>query len=199
MIYILVFLIVVFLPILGFFIYLTLTEYSPDKVEDSIIYKKSKDQDSTNYFSVSTFNIGHCVLDYKRHSDSNKIKTSNNISREKTFDNLISITSLIKDLDSDFVLLQEVDHDSGRSDKTNQIEHIISESIDYNSSFAYNFNTKYVPFPLNNPVGGTHSGLLTLSKYRFSFSKRYQLDGQEKYPRSMFYLKRCMMVNEYDV
>ena len=149
--------------------------------------------------SVTTYNIGYCGMDKSQRKTSNGIKLSKHFKREKSFDNLISITNTIKELDSDFYMLQEVDKDSSRSMKTNQIEHFTSDLINYNSSFAYNYNAKYVPFPLNNPVGGTHSGLLNLSKYKFSKSERYQLDGQEKYPKSIFYLKRCMLINEYEV
>lgn len=199
MIYLGVFLFVLVVPATVFFLYLTITEYKPKKIEESITYKSSRNKELNTEYTISTYNIGHCMMDERRLIDSNKLKRSSQISREKTFDNLISITSQIQSLDTDFILLQEVDHDSSRSDETNQIEYIYTELKNHNAHFAYNFNTKYVPFPLNNPVGGTHSGLLTLSKYRKIKSTRYQLDGQEAYPKSMFYLKRCMMVDEYQI
>jgi endonuclease/exonuclease/phosphatase family metal-dependent hydrolase len=199
MIYIIIFLLIIFVPFLGIFLFLTFTEYKPSDIEDSIIYRKTKDKDWDGNLKVTTFNIGHCVMDEKRRKKAKDIKLSKHINRERTFDNLIAITQTIKDLDSDFVLLQEVDHDSARSNKINQIENITQDLILYNSSFVYNYNSKYVPFPMNNPVGSTKSGLLTLSKFKFSNSKRYQLDGFEKYPKSMFFLKRCMMINEYNI
>lgn len=199
MIYIIIFLSIIFVPVIVLFLYLTITEYKPSPIEDAIIYRKTRDKDWGTNLTVTTFNIGHCAKDKRQRKTSNEIKLSKHFKSEQTFDNLISITNTIKDLNSDFYLMQEVDHDSPRSSKIQQIEHFTSDMTSYNCSFAYNYNTKYMPFPLNNPVGGTHSGLLNLSKFRFSKSERYQLDGQEKYPKSMFFLKRCMLINEYDV
>lgn len=196
MIYVGIFFSVILVPFLIAFFYLSITEYKPKKEEDAIVYKKSRDKEESNTMSVVTYNIAHATHDKSRRSD---IKLSVHFKREKTYDNLIQITNTIKEIDSDFVLLQEVDHDTTLSFKVNQIEYLTSSLVDYNSSFAYNYNSKYVPFPINNPVGGMHSGLLTLSKYKFDSSKRFQLHGHEQYPKSIFFLKRCMIINEYSV
>lgn len=199
MTFIIIFLSVIIVPAILIFLYLTITEYKPNEIEEAIIYRKSKDKNWDGNLKVTTFNIGYCGMDMQQRKTSNKIKLSKHYKREHTFDNLISIASTIKDENSDFYLLQEVDHDSARSSKINQIEHLTSDLVNYNSSFTYNYKAKYVPFPMNNPVGATNSGLLNLSKFRFTKSERYQLEGHEKYPKSIFFLKRCMLINEYDL
>ena len=52
---------------------------------------------------------------------------------------------------------------------------------------------------LRKPMGSALSGLISLSKERIISSKRHQLKGDEKYPRRIFFLKRCMMVNKYQI
>jgi endonuclease/exonuclease/phosphatase family metal-dependent hydrolase len=181
------------------FLYFSFTEYRPLKVEDARVFRRTRSQETKTSYSIVTWNIGHLMMDKKRLQDTKTLKQTKDISREHTFDTLLGITTELQALDSDFCLLQEVDHDSARSDYVDQIEHFISTFHTYNASFAYNFKSKYVPFPITSPVGATNSGLLTLSKDTLLDSKRYQLDGQESYPKSIFFLKRCMLINRYKI
>ena len=199
MIYILIFLLIITIPPLLLFLYIALTEYKPEDVEDAIIYRKHKEKEFGETMSITSFNIGHCTLDRRRNKISKDFKLSSKPQRESTFDNLIANTTTIKDLDSDFYLLQEVDHNSARSENIDQIEYITTELKNHNVSFAYNFNANFVPFPITSPAGKTHSGLINLSKFKFVRAERFQLDGVEKFPKSMFFLKRCMLINEYDL
>jgi hypothetical protein len=47
---------------------------------------------------------------------------------------------------------------------------------DYNSTFAYNYKAKFVPFPvsLTNYLGKVESGILTFTKFQVKSSHRYQ-------------------------
>ncbi len=199
MIYILIPVFIVIFPPLLFFLYLALTEYKPKDVEETIRYRKTRDNNHYASYNIVSYNIGYCANDRitKKRNQSNKYSIK--IDSETVYDNLIAMTNILKDADCEFSLLQEVDQASSRSGKIDQIEYLTSEIKDMNSSFAYNFNAKYIPFPLSHPVGGTYSGLLTLSKFPALSSKRYQLDGKESFPKSMFFLKRCMVVEEYQL
>ena len=199
MIYILIFLLIITIPFLFLFLYLVLTEYKPQDIEDAIIYRKHKDKEFGDTISITSFNIGHCALDRRRNKSSKDFKITSGSHRESTFDNLISITSTIKEFDSDLFLLQEIDHDSARSEKIDQIEYVTTELKNHNVSFAYNFNANFIPFPITSPAGKTHSGLMNLSKFKSIRSERYQLDGVEKFPKSMVFMKRCLLISEYDL
>lgn len=199
MVYILIPVFIVIFPPLMFFLYLTLTEYRPDKIEETIRYRKTKDNQHFSSYNILTYNIGFCANDKYTKKSNLSNKYSIKIDRETVYDNLIAITNMIKDADTEFTLLQEVDQSSSRSGDVDQIEFIASEVKDMNTSFAFNFNAKYIPFPLNHPVGGTYSGLLQMSKYPALKSERHQLDGHESFPRSMFHLKRCMIVEEFQL
>lgn len=197
-IYFLIPLLIIIVPPSLFFLYLVLTEYKPEDIEEAIRYRKSKDGRHFTSYNIMTYNIGYCGNDEQTIKENERTKYSVKINQETVYDNLIAMTNIIKDINPEFVLLQEVDQASARSGKVDQVEYITSEITDMNSSFAYNFNA-FVPFPLSHPVGGTHSGLVNLSKYQAMSSKRYQLDGKEEFPRSLFFLKRCMLVEEYNL
>jgi len=199
MTFVIIFLSVIIVPILFIFLFLTFTEYKPDEIETSKIYRKTKDKDWGSLITVTSYNIGYCGMDKSQRRTAKDIKLSTHFKREHSFDNLISITNTIKEIDSDFYLLQQVDHDSARSSKMNQMEHLTSDLTTFNASFTYNYKSKYVPFPFNSPVGSVNSGLLTLSKFRTITSKRFRLSNNSKYPLSIFSQKNCLMINEYDL
>ncbi len=199
MIYILIPVLIVVIAAVILFLYLTVTEYKPKKEEIAIIKRNIHDQEEKNQYTITTYNIGYCAHDKKTNINRINQGLIQKERREFVFDNMIAISDTITTLDSDFVLLQEVDILSARSANIDQIEYITTENLAYNATFAYNYKAKYVPFPINKPLGGTQSGLLTLSKNQILETTRYQLDGGETYPKSIFFLKRCMMINQYQV
>ena len=196
--YIIIPIIIIGIPI-TLLIYLTITEYKPDAIEDSKLIKNSKSVKSKTKMTLTTLNTGYSSLDEKQDFFVEGGKGSRCISKAKTLVNLTSIVKLLKEFNSDFYFLQEVDEPCRRSCLTNQVKYITKKFHDYNSSFAYNYKVNYVPIPLFKPMGSALSGLISLSKERIISSKRYQLKGDEKYPKRVFFLKRCMMINKYKI
>jgi endonuclease/exonuclease/phosphatase family metal-dependent hydrolase len=196
MIYVFVPLLSIFVGIALFFVYLALTEYRPEPIEDSDSIRNSRDEELTENIKITTLNMGYCSLD-KDQDFFLEGGSSKHTTRDETFDNLISLTSQLKELNSDFYLLQEVDVKGTRSNNINQVEYIATEANQYNLFYAYNYRAKWVPLPVFKPMGSAYSGLLTLSKKQFKSSKRYQLEGQELFPKSMFFPKRAFVVNEF--
>jgi endonuclease/exonuclease/phosphatase family metal-dependent hydrolase len=103
------------------------------------------------------------------------------------------------EIGSDAFLLQEVDEESSRSYKLNQVNRIVDAFPSYSSTFAYNFRTGWVPIPVTNPMGKAISGLLTLSKANPEITTRYQLPGDEPIPNRYFDLKRAILMNTYEM
>jgi len=199
MIYALIPLLLVFLGIAIFFLYLTLTEYKPLPTEPAERLRNTRDSELGDIKTITTFNLGYCSLDKEQDFFLEGGHNGKTISKERTFDNLISLTSVLEDLKSDFYLLQEVDTHGTRSANVNQVEHISSELNEYNISYAYNYKAKWVPIPISHPMGSAYSGLMTLSKKPYIKNTRYSLEGQEVFPKSLFFLKRCMVVNEIQI
>jgi len=199
MIYVLMPLFALLLGIGLFTLYIIASEFKPAPIEETEKIRNNRDFKFEEIKTITTFNIGYCSLDKDQDFFLEGGTNDKRISRDEIFDNLLSITGIIKDLNSDFVLLQEVDTHGSRSANINQVEHITTEMHKYNLFFAYNYRAKFVPIPLLHPMGSAHSGLLTLSKKEFLNSTRISLDGQEEFPKSLFYPKRCMVVNEFQI
>ena len=179
--------------------YLKKTEYKPHDIEDSRILRNNNSSKSKKTMRLTTLNIGYSSLDKKQDFFLEGGKGSRCVSKEKTSANLKGIVSMLKKIDSDFYFLQEVDEPCRRSCYTNQVKFIVKRFNDYNSSFAYNYKVKYIPVPIFKPMGSAKSGLLTLSKFKILESQRHQLKGDESFPKRLFFLKRCMMVNKYKI
>jgi len=199
MIYVYILLSTVILGIGLFALYIIFSEFKPAPIEEAELIRNTRDSDLDVQKTITTFNLGYCSLDKDQDFFLEGGTSSRTISREKTFDNLITIEEHLKAFDSDFYFLQEVDTHGKRSANTNQVEHLASGLRNYNLSFAYNYKTKWVPIPWTHPMGSAFSGLLTLSKKPFLNTTRISLDGQENFPKSLFFPKRCMVVNEVQI
>ena len=195
MIYLLIPVFLVVLIPLVYIIFLMIYEYKPKEIEDAIMINPNNKL-LEKEFSLTTFNLGYCSLDKDNDFFFESGKNSRAISKEKVVSNLEGNLSIIKELDSDFYLLQEVDESGSRSYNVNQLESITTKFDNFNNSFAYDYRLKHLWYPLFKPMGSAYSGLLTLSKYGIDTSTRYELRGEESFPRRLFFLKRCMVVNK---
>ncbi len=99
----------------------------------------------------------------------------------------------------DFVLLQEVDRDSRRSYRTNQVELIEEQFPSFHSYFGMNYEVSFVPLPVENPMGKVSSGLLTLTDPLPMQVERHSFQGNYAWPMRPFMLDRCFLVSRYPV
>ena len=104
----------------------------------------------------------------------------------------------MKSLNSDFILLQEVDVKSTRSYKVNQNQMFLDSFNTYDNAFACNFDSAFLPYPLHDMHGKSLAGLSTFSKYKIqnAFRKEYTIsDSLSKF----FDLDRCFSVQTIKV
>ena len=188
MIYLIIPVIIIILIPLSYIVFLMIYEYKPEPIEEAKMVNSNSELLPTE-FSVSTFNLGYCSLDKDNDFFLEGGKNTRGISKEKV------VSKILKDLKSDISLLQEVDEIGSRSHYVKQLKYITAKFNDYNNTYAYNYKLKYLWYPLKKPMGSALSGLLTLSKFGINDSKRYELRGEESFPRRLFFLKRCMVVN----
>lgn len=191
--FIIIVLIILFVP-LAYMVFLMVFEFRPNEVEELTVNGNNKSIVS-NEFSVITFNIGYCSLDKDNDFFFDGGINSRAISKEIVIRNLEGVSSIIEDINADFYLIQEIDESGSRSYNVNQLDHIVSNFPRYNSSFAFNYRLKYLWYPFKQPMGSAYGGLLTLSKHEIESSLRHKLKGEESFPRRLFFLKRCMVVN----
>ena len=118
--------------------------------------------------------------------------------RERLNSNLSGIRDILKSLDPDLLLLQEVDINSSRSYGTDERTVLRDALPGAAESFAFNFNTLYIPYPVP-PMGHVESGLLTLSTAAPRTAERIALPVPFSWPLRLLNLKRCLLVSRFPV
>ncbi len=179
-----------FLPVTVVLLFLTYSvvfEYRPASEEESIvIIRNGKMIDANKPLEITTFNIGYGGLDAGQDFFMDGGVSSRSLSKIQTETNLEEIIKFLIAKKSDVYFLQEVDHMADRSFEINEMEVITGLIPGYNANFAYNYKVTWVPVPLLTPMGSVYSGLMTLSRGDFEKSIRYQLPGNEPFPKRVF-------------
>ncbi|WP_027631872.1 endonuclease [Clostridium hydrogeniformans] len=193
---VLMFIILILTVVIGYFIFMTVTDYKPEAVINlDIENNKEKRVSVDDIMTVTTYNMGYAGMDKDIDFFMDGGTKSRSISKEKTLENLRGTLDTIKAENSTFVFMQEVDKNSTRSYKVNEYEDIKEEFKDYSFSFAINYKTPWVPVPITKPHGKVLSGIVIMSKFFVDNSTRYDLPGKEAWPVQLAELDRCIMVN----
>lgn len=186
--------------VIGYFVFMTVTDYKPEAVM-TLSTDNNKEQKLTKNTDITAtiFNIGYCGLDKDQDFFMDGGTGSRSESKEKTLENLKGVTTFLQEQPSDFILLQEVDQKATRSQKVNQYDHLKNALSEYSATFAINYKVPWVPVPLSKPHGSVESGLATFSRYKIDKANRNQYPGEEKWPRQLALLDRCMIESRISV
>lgn len=111
---------------------------------------------------------------------------------------LDGIAQLIKEQDTDLVLLQEVHDDAAATDHQNQLEELLKrlpKDMYPCHSEAFYWQADYIPHP--SIMGSVGMKLVTLSKYKLGKAMRYRLPQPPMdWVSAQFYLKRAILDTE---
>lgn len=118
------------------------------------------------------------------------------LSKEEVLTNTNDAINVIKELNPDFALFQEVDIKSTRSYKVNQLELITNNFKSSDYTFGINFNSAFLPYPLYDMHGKSLAGIATISKYQIQNATRVSLPIATDLSK-LFDLDRCFVINEY--
>lgn len=164
--------------------------------------------ESGKELTITSYNIGFGAYspEYTFFMDEGYDKNGNKtvgthgtgISKEDVQKNTDGSVKEITNLNSDFYLLQEVDVDSTRSYHINQKEAMEKSLASYDSTFAINFDSAYLFYPLNDPHGKSKAGVSTFSKYSIKESERKEYTISTSFSK-FFDLDRCFSVNRLEV
>jgi endonuclease/exonuclease/phosphatase family metal-dependent hydrolase len=111
---------------------------------------------------------------------------------------LEGICQSLSSLDSiDFILLQETDLHSKRSYFTDEVAEIGKLFPCRCSLFAKNYDSRFVPVPLDDPMGRVVSGIACYPKYKPATAERIDFGTRFSWPKQLVMLKRCIMVMRY--
>ncbi len=176
----------------------TATDYRPDP---EIILAEDADAPllEDSIFNLMIWNIGYCGLgdNMDFFYDGGKGVRS---TRERVGENLDGVLGYVEMLNSiDFFLFQEVDLNSRRSYRTDQLAALGGILPDYQRVAGLNYKVLFVPLPPRNPYGKVTSGIATMSRYQSVESVRRGFPGNYSWPMGPFMLDRCFLVNRYPV
>ncbi len=182
-----------------FFGVLTVTEYKPEEIETlEIKGEGEKTLSLGDSLSIVTWNLGYGALGETADFFMDGGTSVMTASKEEVTENIEKIIQDTKELSADIVFFQEVDRNSKRSHKVNEEELLYEAFSDQSESFAYNFKTLYVPYPLPT-IGRVESGIMTLSSFALKSAERIKLPSPFKYPVRLANLKRCLMVDRVTI
>jgi endonuclease/exonuclease/phosphatase family metal-dependent hydrolase len=194
-------LLIIFLVILAgviiLIVYAEIMDYRPKPKEIVYLSERPNRLKDSLRLTILTWNIGYCGLDKGMdffYDGGTKVFTP----KLKCFENLYGIKRFIQQNDSvDFIFLQEVDKGSKRSYYVNEYDSLISGMKGFTGFFARNYDVFFVPVPPVSPMGKVLSGITIFSKFIPSISVRYSFPGEYGFPKQLFMLDRCFLVNRY--
>jgi endonuclease/exonuclease/phosphatase family metal-dependent hydrolase len=182
---------------IGLIVYALISDYKPEEKITLTVSESPSVLSDTCELTFLTWNIGYCGLD--RYMDffydgGTKVFTP----LEKCTDNLSEVKKFIRQNDSiDFIFIQEIDKSSKRSYYINEYDSLTGQLSNHKGFFAKNYDVFFVPVPPSSPMGKVLSGLAIFSKADPSSSIRYSFPGEYGFPKQLFMLDRCFLVNRY--
>ena len=193
----------------GFVGYILLSYYRiGDKVLDVDKGATIQKAETNVEMNMVTYNIGFGAYsqDYTFFLDAGYDENGNETcghwskgrSKEEVEFNTQGSIKAVKDLDPDFVLLQEVDTNSTRSYHINQDEEFTKEFTNYDHVHCVNFHSAFLPYPLYDMHGSVNAGLTTYSKYGIVSAERKQYTIADDLSK-LFDLDRCFSVQVIEV
>jgi endonuclease/exonuclease/phosphatase family metal-dependent hydrolase len=151
-----------------------LPRYSQLKIEHTV---NATPKEKSSSLSLVTYNIAH-GQGFKNHASDWR---EEQLTRKK----MSEIAAALKKIDADIVLLQEVDLNSNRTHRINQVEWLVN-AIGYSYwACAPIWEKNYVPFPywpIKHHIGEVKTANCILSKYLLSDHKRFVFDKPESNP-----------------
>lgn len=197
-----IFLIIIAILILGFvglLTTLTVTEYKPGNIEKlSIKGQVSEEIDFSKEIKFVSWNIGYCGLgaaaDFFMDGGTKVISQT----REEMDTNIGKITEKLAEFNPDITLLQEVDRKSYRTYNVDQEKIIADKFSDRLSSFAINYKSLFVPYPIP-PLRNMEAGIMSLDRLKVDSAERVSLPSPFTWPESTANLKRCLLVERLPI
>lgn len=180
-----------------FIAYSTLTEFNPEPTKTEYSSNSPDTINLSSKITLTTWNIGYGGLGANMDFFYDNGKKTRD-TKENTIANLDSIKGwLTKRNSTNFFLLQEVDFGSQRSYNIEQLGYIAESLTTHNKVIAFNYLVGFVPVPISSPMGHVSSGLALLSNPNPKSAVRVSYPGSYAWPKKLFMLRRCMLVNRY--
>lgn len=176
------------------YVFLTYSRIEDNQVLD--VQRESTIEAATTdaTYTITTFNMGFGAYtdDYTFFMDGGKESRARSEESVKT--SITENVNAILSMNPDFVLFQEVDTDSTRSYHINENEMISSLLNGFDSTFAVNYHSAYLMYPILEPHGASNSGIDTLSKMQITSGLRRKLEISTGFSK-VIDLDRCYSIS----
>lgn len=200
----------VLLATVGYVIYLQANYY---RIEDGQVLAVQNNQHGllqtgTDY-TAATYNIGFGAYNhaFSFFMDSGVMDDGSEVSGsyaraqspEIVRENTDGAARTMQMLNADFYLLQEVDVKSTRSFGIDQVAALSALFGDYGATYASNFHSVYLAYPLHEMHGSVQAGLMTMSRYQVSEAVRRSYPVDNSFVTKFFDLDRCFSLHRLPV
>ena len=119
-------------------------------------------------------------------------------SKERLNANLQKIAKLLDGMKADLYLIQEVDFDSTRSYHVDERDYLTDAFGGTAYTFAQNYDSPFLFYPILQPHGSSRSGIMTFSKFAITFAERVELPIESGLTK-LLDLDRCYSKNRIPV
>jgi endonuclease/exonuclease/phosphatase family metal-dependent hydrolase len=183
-----------------FVLFLTITGYDPAPAE-YVELKGNPGQSITNIdvFKLMTWNIGYAGLGKDMdffYEGGVRVRPG----QDEFHKYLDGILQTIRSNDTiDFILIQEADVGSKRSYYADESLELAGNLKDHCFAFAKNYDCRFVPVPLYEPMGKVVSVIITFSKFQPGSVCRIDFGTKFSWPKSLVFLKRCFLVMRFSL
>ena len=145
-------------------------------------------------YTAMTYNAGFGAYtpDFTFFMDGGKQSWAN--SKESVINCTNGYINVINEYNADIVCMQEVDRDSTRSYHVDQAQQILDALDGVSSTFAVNYHSAFLFYPIYQPHGASFSGLLTISDMQITGGTRRSLPISEGF-KKIVDLDRCYAIN----
>ena len=187
---------VLFLTIAGYVIYVYV---SYDRIDDNQpltvqgTAENTTAKQNTEYTAVS-YNIGFGAYtpDFTFFMDGGTQSWAK--SEESVISCIDNDVALLQKQNADIIFLQEVDFNSTRSYHVDEAAQILSAFGNSSSTFAVNYHSAFLFYPLLQPHGSSNAGMLTISNLQITSALRRSLPIAESLSKFID-LDRCYAVS----
>lgn len=145
-------------------------------------------------YSIATFNIGYGSYppDFTFFMDGGDEVRAR--SKKSVTSAIKQDINLMQGANPDLINIQEIDWDGDRSKQVNEPRMMKKGLINYQSVLAQNYDSAYLFYPINDPIGKAKSGIMTFSKYQIKSARRFKLPIETNFNK-FFDLDRAFSVS----
>ncbi len=195
-----VLLIVAFVVVFFVIVLAAVTNYHPEDIEEREVFgKENKIRMTGDELNFMTWNIGYCGLGLEMNFfyDGGRMVRPD---KQQYLKYQKGIQDYLREQDTiDFICIQEVDVYSKRSYFSDQWQWFLQNLEGHYGTFAFNYDVRFVPLPVWNPMGRVRSGLSTFSRYEPESAERYAFKGNYRWPMRWFMLDRCFIKSVFSL